>query len=46
MVHMQKAGIKYKKPIVYLRARKCFQRRSIGRDGVVDGQGGGQTLEQ
>lgn len=40
MVRMQKAGIKYKKPIVFLPARKCFQRRSIGRDGVMDWQGG------
>jgi hypothetical protein len=46
MVRMQKAGIKYKKPSVFLRARKCFQRRSFDRDGVVDGQGGGQTLER
>jgi hypothetical protein len=28
MVRMQKAGIKYKKPNVFLRVRKCFQRRS------------------
>jgi hypothetical protein len=46
MVRMQKAGIKYKKPIGFLRACKGFQRRSIRFGGVVDGQGGGQTLEQ
>jgi hypothetical protein len=47
MVRMQKAQIKYKKPFVFLRARKCFQWRFIDCDAAYGwhGQGGGETLE-
>jgi DNA modification methylase len=41
MVRMQKVGIKYKKPTVFLRARKCFQRRCIPCDDALAGMGGG-----
>jgi hypothetical protein len=42
MVRMQKVGIKYKKPIVFLRcAQGAFQRRIIDCDDVVAGMGRG-----
>lgn len=41
MVRTQKVRIKYKKPIVFRRVRKCFRRRFIGRDVVVAGMSRG-----
>jgi hypothetical protein len=44
MVRMQKIGIKYKKPIVFLHcAQGAFQRRIIDREDVVVGMGGGRS---